>query len=544
MEKGIGIGIEDFKKVINENSFYIDKTKWIEEILKDKSIIKLFTRPRRFGKTLNMSTLKYFFDIKNKDENRKLFNGLDIEKSNYISEQGKYPVIFISMKGIKAQNWNIYLSEIKILLRTLYEEFSYVKDVLSPSEQIEFDKIWFKKDDGEYSNALKNLTAYLYKYYKKEVILLIDEYDNPLITAYEYHYYDDALPFFKVFYGEALKTNPYLKMGIMTGIIRVIKAGIFSDLNNLKVYSILNEKYSDFFGFTQNEVENALKDFNIEYELPDVKSWYDGYKFGNSDVYNPWSILNFLTDKKLIPYWIDTSDNYLINKTLKNASSDTMEALQKLFSGESFEENINGNSDLSVLFDDEEIWELFLFSGYLTIDEKIGEDYENVYALRLPNREVKEFFKQKFIDVNFGESLFRNTMEALKKNKIEGFEKYLQNILLKSTSYYDTSNEDFYHGLILGMTLYLDRDYYVTSNRESGLGRYDVIIEPKNKNNRGFILEFKVAKSEKELDKVSKEAIEQIIDKKYDTLLKERGVKDITLVGIAFFGKILKVSYK
>ena len=513
MEKGIGIGIEDFKKVINENSFYIDKTKWIEEILKDKSIIKLFTRPRRFGKTLNMSTLKYFFDIKNKDENRKLFNGLDIEKSNYISEQGKYPVIFISMKGIKAQNWNIYLSEIKILLRTLYEEFSYVKDVLSPSEQIEFDKIWFKKDDGEYSNALKNLTAYLYKYYKKEVILLIDEYDNPLITAHRYDYYDDALPFFKVFYGEALKTNPYLKMGIMTGIIRVIKAGIFSDLNNLKVYSILNEKYSDFFGFTQNEVENALKDFNIEYELPDVKSWYDGYKFGNSDVYNPWSILNFLTDKKLIPYWIDTSDNYLINKTLKNASSDTMEALQKLFSGESVEENINGNSDLSVLFDDEEIWELFLFSGYLTIDEKIGEDYENVYALRLPNREVKEFFKQKFIDVNFGESLFRNTMEALKKNKIEGFEKYLQNILLKSTSYYDTSNEDFYHGLILGMTLYLDKDYYVTSNRENGLGRYGVIIKPKNKNNRGFILEFKVAKSEKELDKVSKEAIEQIIIK-------------------------------
>ena len=286
-----------------------------------------------------------------------------------------------------------------------------------------------------------------------------------------------------------------------------------------------------------------MKDFNIEYELPDVKAWYDGYKFGNSDVYNPWSILNFLTDKKLIPYWIDTSDNYLINKTLKNASSDTMEALQKLFSGESVEENINGNSDLSILFDEEEIWELFLFSGYLTIDEKIGEDYENVYTLRLPNREVKEFFKQKFIDVNFGESLFRNTMEALKKNKIDNFEKYLQNILLKSTSYYDTSNEDFYHGLILGMTLYLDRDYYVTSNRESGLGRYDVIVEPKNRNNRGYILEFKVAKIEKDLEKVSKEAIEQIIDKKYDTQLKERGIKDITLLGIAFFGKILKVSH-
>ncbi|ALF18638.1 AAA family ATPase [Fusobacterium animalis] len=542
--KKIPIGVDDFKKLIENNAYYIDKTKFIADILDDAAEVKLFTRPRRFGKTLNMSTLKYFFDINNAVENRKLFNGLDIEKSEYISEHGKYPVIFISMKGIKATTWLASLFAIKGLIAELYNEFEFIRDILNKAELEKFDKIWLKKDDGEYENALKNLTAFLYKYYKKEVILLIDEYDNPLITAHKYDFYEEALSFFKVFYGEALKTNPYLKMGVMTGIIRVIKAGIFSDLNNLSVYSILNDFYSDFFGFTQDEVKKALKDFNIEYELPDVKAWYDGYKFGNSDVYNPWSILKFLQFKKLIPYWIDTSDNYLINKTLKNASSDTMEALQKLFSGESVEENINGNSDLSILFDEEEIWELFLFSGYLTIDEKIGEDYENVYALRLPNREVKEFFKQKFIDVNFGESLFRNTMEALKKNNIDNFEKYLQNIILKSASYYDGKNEDFYHGLILGMTLYLDRDYYVTSNRESGLGRYDVIVEPKNKNNRGFILEFKVTKIEKDLEKVSKEAIEQIIDKKYDTQLKERGIKDITLIGIAFFGKILKVSYK
>ena len=544
MRKKIPIGVDDFKKLIENNAYYIDKTKFIADILDDAAEVKLFTRPRRFGKTLNMSTLKYFFDIQNADENRKLFNGLDIEKSEYFSEQGKHPVIFISMKGIKAITWKDYLYDLKILIGDLYNEFEFIRDVLNESELNSFNKIWLKEDVAEYKNALKNLTAFLYKYYKKEVILLIDEYDNPLITAHRYDFYDEALSFFKVFYGEALKTNSYLKMGIMTGIIRVIKAGIFSDLNNLKVYSILNEQYSDFFGFTQSEVENALKDFNIEYELPDVRSWYDGYKFGNSDVYNPWSILNFLTDKKLIPYWIDTSDNYLINKTLKNASSDTMEALQKLFSGESVEENISGNSDLSILFDEEEIWELFLFSGYLTIDEKIGEDYENVYALRLPNREVKEFFKQKFIDMNFGESLFRNTMEALKKNNIDNFEKYLQNIIIKSASYYDGKNEDFYHGLILGMTLYLDRDYYVNSNRESGLGRYDVIIEPKNKNNRGYILEFKVVKDEKDLENTTKEAIEQIIDKKYDTSLKERGIKDITLIGIAFFGKIIKVNYQ
>ena len=541
--KKIPIGVDDFKKLIENNALYIDKTKFIIELLDDAAEVKLFTRPRRFGKTLNMSTLKYFFDIKNANENRKLFNGLDIEKSVYISEQGKYPVIFISMKGIK-KDWEHCLYDLKGLIGDLYNEFEYIREVLNESELNTFNKIWLKEDIAEYKNALKILTTYLYKYYKKEVILLIDEYDTPLITSYKYGYYDEALPFFKVFYGEALKTNPYLKMGIMTGIIRVIKAGIFSDLNNLSVYSILNDFYSNFFGFTQNEVENTLKYFNIENEIPEIKSWYDGYKFGNSNVYNPWSILKFLQLKKLIPYWIDTSDNFLINQILKNVNSDTMETLQKLFSGESVKENINGNSDLSVLLGDEEVWELLLFSGYLTIDEKIGEDYENVYTLRLPNREVKEFFKQKFIDINFGESLFRNTMESLKKNKIEDFEKYLQNILLKSTSYNDTKNEDFYHGLILGMTLFLDRDYYINSNKESGLGRYDVIIEPKNKNNRGFILEFKVVKDEENLDKVSKNAIKQLIDEKYDTQLKERGIKDITLVGIAFLKKLLKVSYK
>ena len=542
--KKIPIGVDDFKKLIENNALYIDKTKFITELLDDAAEVKLFIRPRRFGKTLNISTLKYFFDIKNASENRKLFNGLDIEKSVYISEQGKYPVIFISMKGIKTKNWEHCLYDLKGLIGDLYNEFEYIREVLNESELNTFNKIWLKEDIAEYKNALKILTTYLYKYYKKEVILLIDEYDTPLITAYKYGYYDEALLFFKVFYGEALKTNPYLKMGIMTGIIRVIKAGIFSDLNNLRVYSILNRQYSDFFGFTQSEVENALKYFSIENEIPEVKSWYDGYKFGDSDVYNPWSILNFLTDKKLIPYWIDTSDNFLINQILKSVNSDTMETLQKLFSGESIEENINGNSDLSVLLGDEEVWELLLFSSYLTIDEKIGEDYENVYTLRLPNREVKEFFKQKFIDINFGESLFRNTMESLKKNKIEDFEKYLQNILLRSTSFNDIKNEDFYHGLILGISLFLDKDYYVNSNKESGLGRYDIIIEPKNKNSRGFILEFKVVKEEEDLNKVSKKAIEQIINKKYDTQLKERGIKNITLVGIAFFKKLLKVSYK
>ena len=542
--KKIPIGIDDFKKIRENDYYYIDKTNFIEEIGKNVGKTLLFTRPRRFGKTLNMSMLKYFFDIKNKEENKKLFQDLYIEKSDFFQEQGAYPVVYISLKGIKADTWESSFFLIKSLISSIYNEFEYIREKLNESQLDSFNKVWLKKDDGEYRNALKNLTSFLYEYYKKEVILLIDEYDSPLINAYEHGYYDKAIVFFQVFYGEALKTNPYLRMGIMTGIIRVIKAGIFSDLNNLKVYSILEKEYSDFYGFTQEEVEKALKDFNIEYELPEVKAWYDGYRFGNSDVYNPWSILNFIQSEELRPYWIETSGNFLINNVLKNVSTETIEVLENLFNGISMEENISGNSDLSVLMGEDEIWELLLFSGYLTIDEKIGESYEDIYTLRLPNREVKEFFRKKFIDVNFGESTFRKSMEALKKNNIKDFEKYLQNILLKSTSFHDTKSEIFYHSLILGMMFYLDRDYIVKSNEESGLGRYDVSIEPRNKNNRAYILEFKVTKNEQDLEKESKEAIEQIISKKYDTSLKERGVKGIVFLGIAFCGKLVKVNYR
>ena len=540
--KKIPIGVENFKEIINNNCYYVDKTKFIEEILNDGSKIKLFTRPRRFGKTLNMSTIKHFFDIKNNEENRKLFNNLDIEKSVYIKEQGQYPVIFISMKGIKDITWEEAKSSLKILISKLYSEFKYLLDDLD-----EFDLPRFKKylladiDFANLKNALEFLTRVLYEKHKKEVILLIDEYDSPLISAYEHNYYDEAINFFKVFYGEALKTNDYLKMGIITGIIRVIKAGIFSDLNNLRVYSILDKQYSDFFGFTEKEVEKMLIDFNIEYNLPEVKSWYDGYKFGDTEVYNPWSILNFVQNRELEGYWIGTSGNFLIKEVLKDSNSEINISLEKLFNGEKIEEVITGNSDLSSLLSYHKIWELLLFSGYLTVDKKITK---NTYSLRLPNREVKEFFKDEFIDITFGASEFRKTMEALKNNKIEEFERNLQNILLKSTSYMDGKNENFYHGLFLGMSFYLDNKYSVKSNRETGLGRYDVLIEPNSKKERAFILEFKVADSNENLEKFSKEALEQIINKKYDIELVEKDVKDITYIGIAFYKKQLKICYK
>ena len=539
--KRLAIGIDDFRKIIKEDCYYVDKTKFIADVLQDASNVKLFTRPRRFGKTLNMSMLKYFFDVRESEENRKLFNGLDIEKSKYIDEQGKYPTILISLKSIKYETWEESLEQLKSLISNLYNEFEYIRESLNESEIELFNDIWFKKENGEYANSLKNLTSFLYKYYKKEVVLLIDEYDIPLITAHKYGYYDEIINFYKIFLGEALKTNQYLKMGVLTGIIRVIRTGIFSDLNNLKVYSILEKKYSEFFGFTEEEVKEALQFFDIEEELVNVKYWYDGYKFGDSELYNPWSIINFLDGRELKSYWVGTSENFLIKNILENSTSRTNEILEKLFNEEEVEEAITGTSDLSILMDSKEVWELLLFSGYLTVKEKIDED---IYSLKLPNMEVKKLFKKEFINVHFGIGLFRKTMEALKSLKFNDFEKYFQEIMLKSTSNWDTSKEAFYHGLSLGMLSYLDNDYYVTSNFEAGFGRYDVVLEPKNKNNRAFILEFKVTDDENKLEKLSEEAIKQIEEKRYDINLKSRGIKEITFVGVAFYGKKLKVSYK
>ena len=537
--KRLAIGIDDFKKIIKEDCYYIDKTKFIEDILEDGSGVKLINRPRRFGKTINITTLKYFFDIKNAEENRKLFNNLYIEKSKYIEEQGKYPVIFLSLKEIKGKTWEEMLEEIKNYIKGLYNDFEYVREILNESELKTFDTIWLKKEGADYSNSIKDLTKFLYKYYKQEVILLIDEYDVPLIEAYLNNYYSDAISFFKIFLGRALKTNQYLKMGIMTGIIRVIKAGIFSDLNNLSVYTILDNDYNEDFGLTEKEVEQALKDYNIFEELNDVKFWYDGYKIGNKEVYNPWSIINFLKNKELKGFWIKTSGNQLIKKVLEDATPDVNEGLLKLFNGEDVEEVVTGTSDLSNLLNYRDVWELLVFSGYLTIKEKI--DRRN-YILKIPNQEIREFFKDEFIDLYFGESKLKKILNALKENNIEDFERIFQNMLLNSVSTWDTSKEAFYHGLSFGMLSYLDGEYYVTSNFESGYGRYDIIAEPRNKNKRGFVIESKIVKDEKDLEKMSKEAIEQIKNKKYDTQLKERGIKEITLLGLAFCGKRMKVS--
>ncbi|PGH24406.1 AAA family ATPase [Fusobacterium animalis] len=543
--KRIPIGLSDFKHLIEEDFYYFDKTNFIEQVIQDGAQVKLFTRPRRFGKTLNMSMLKYFFDIKEAEENRKLFKNLYIEKTNSFKEQGKYPVIFLSLKDLKATTWEEMEKDIKSTIASLFLEYEDLYYELGEFDKPLFKKIAIKEVDIEnLKDALKVLVKILYKKYNEKVVVLIDEYDSPLVSAYINGYYEKVKNFFKTFYSTVLKDNTCLQMGVLTGIIRVIKAGIFSDLNNLRTYTILSDDYTDSYGLTEEEVEKSLKDYGLEYEISKVKDWYDGYKFGDSEVYNPWSILNFLQDKELRAYWVDTSGNDLIKNVLKMTNKNIITALERLFNGEGLRQNLSGTSDLSKILSDDEIWELLLFSGYLTIEEKIDQDN---YILRLPNKEVKSLFRKTFIETYIARgSKLSFLMESLIGNKIEDYEENLQEILLTSVSYNDTKkgNEAFYHGLIMGMGLYLEGEYITKSNIESGLGRYDFSVEPKNKNKRAFIMEFKSTDSVEKLEEVSKEALKQIEAKKYDISLKQNGIKEITYLGIAFCGKQIKMSYK
>lgn len=390
-QKRLGLGVDDFKKIRTLDYYYIDKTKFIEDILLDGADIKLLCRPRRFGKTLNMSTLRYFFDIENKEENRKLFNGLYIENSPMISEQGKYPVIFISFKGINTLTFENLIERIKDRISTLYRSYSFLIEKLNEFEIEKFKNITNSNIDTiQLKSSLLFLTSILYKYYNEKVIVLIDECDSPIISAYENGYYNEAINFFNGFYGKVLKTNEYLHMGVLTDIVRVAQAGIFSDLNNIENYTILNKKYSQHFGLLENEVEKALQDYNVSYKLDEVKSWYNGYKFGDSEVYNPLSILKFLSTQELGAYWIDTFENTLIKKLLKSSDKFVFDTLNNLADGKETVVYISQNITLENNPSSDVLWELLLFSGYLTVKEKIDM---NVYFVRIPNNEVITFFK-------------------------------------------------------------------------------------------------------------------------------------------------------
>ena len=371
---------------------------------------------------------------------------------------------------------------------------------------------------------------------------MIDEYDNPLIAANRKGYYKEAINFFRDFLSSTLKTNSYLKTGILTGIVQVAKEGIFSGLNNVRTYNILGDKFNTFFGLTQTEVEKALKYFELEYEIEDVKKWYDGYTFGDKEIYNPWSILNYLSDKKLQSYWVNTSDNALIYDNLENSTIDVFNDLETLFNGKEIKKEISPFFTFEELSKFDGIWQLMVYSGYLKISEKLANDE---YSLKIPNYEIQTFFRKGFIDKFLvSENQFNPMMRALLDGNIEEFEERLQNIFLLNTSFHNLKGEKVYHSLFLGMLIWLRDRYEVTSEGERGHGRYDALLTPLNKISPAFIFEFKVSKTIKGLNAKAEEALKQIKEKKYDVGLKEKGISKVYRIGIAFKGKNVKVKYE
>ena len=557
-KKKLPIGLSDFKEIIEYDYYYFDKTKFIENILEDRSKVKLFTRPRRFGKTLNISMLKYFFDVENKEENKKLFEGLNISKSEYFNKQGEFPVISISFKDYNEKKWESGFREVKGIIERLYTKYKYLTEKMDEIEVEKFNSIRRTLDLADWKNSLLNLSKYLYEYYGKKVIVLIDEYDQPIINSYINGYYNETIDFFKSFYGSVLKDNEYLEMSVITGILRVAKENIFSGLNNLEVHTILDSEFTEYFGIMENEVEDALKDFGLEYELEDVQKWYNGYLFGDTKVYNPWSIINLLKKGKLRPYWVNTSSNGLIQLYLEKLKNEIFDEFSRLLNKENIFETINDSmtfGNLEANFE-KNIWNLFFHSGYLTLAKKNDEDEEEVY-LKIPNEEILKMFSKMFIEVYFRDSNnFSKFTNALKSGDIEKFKFELNKILLENTGIFDVNGnykEQFYHGLILGLILKLRNEYEITSNGFAGKGRYDLLLKPKNilGGREGIIFELKIVnlveKLEKDnlkekLEKECEIALRQIDEKKYSSVLRNAGIEKVLKIGIAFFGKEFEVK--
>lgn len=559
MLKGLPIGREDFKEIRENSFYYVDKTKYIEELLLDGTQVKLFCRPRRFGKTLSMSTLRYFFDIKNGEENRKLFDELYISNSPMMSEQGKYPVIFITMKGVSNSNFKEAFERIADKVSTLYRNYTFLLEKLDEYEKEKFSSIVSENCNFiQLSSSLRFLTELLYKYYNQKVILLIDEYDSPILSAVEKGYYTEMKDFLRAFYGDALKTNEYLQMGVLTGIIRVTQAGIFSDLNNIENYTILKKSYSQYFGLLEAEVEEALRYYGIEYKLDEVRAWYDGYNFAGTEVYNPLSILKYIKEKELESYWINTSGNALIMEIIANSDDRVIKDLEKLFEEKELETAVDLELDMGKSLLESDIWSLMLSSGYLTIKEKI--DRKN-YIIKIPNKEIRTFFKDAFIKMVFkGTRYVEDVKRALLTKDLESFEIAFQNMVLESISFHNTTlnmkkeegkeidelaySEVPYQMFMLGFLTSMQDKFFVTPEQESGLGRADILLEPKNKNGVGYILEIKATRKNNRISNLAKRAHKQIDSKIYETELRKRGVVDIVKIGIAFRGKEVEFHYE
>ena len=550
--KKIPIGLSDFKEIIESKYFFIDKSLLIKDIDEGSKII-LYPRPRRFGKTLNLSMLKYFYDIK--ENNRELFNGLNIEKEETMKKQGKYPVIFITFKDVKALNINNCMLKLKDEIRRMFNEHIYLleSDVLNESEKVMFNSILNGNADiSKYENSLKNLSEYLTRYYEEKTVILIDEYDMPLHSSYAYGYYEEMVMFIRNLLSGALKDNVNIEKAVLTGILRVAKESIFSGLNNLDVNSLIHKNSGDKFGFLEKEVEEIMKNYKIEEKINEVKNWYNGYNFGGFTIYNPWSILNYIDERKLRPYWVNTSGNELIKDLLGKADEYVKQDLNELIEGKSIRKKVEDNIVYSDIEKSEEVlWSFLLMSGYLRYDdyEKDGDFY---YAkLRVPNEEVMYLYRADIISKWFSTKHTKYNLErvlkSLAKGNINEFRKLFIEFGMSCFSYFDVSGEEpekFYHAFVLGMIVGLKEEYTIKSNRESGLGRYDIMLIPKNKKERGIIFEFKkVNKYAKEtMEKAIESAKKQIIEKQYESEMKELEIENIIKIAVVFEGKNIEME--
>ncbi|WP_160683850.1 AAA family ATPase [Clostridium sp. C2-6-12] len=556
MNKTIQIGISDFRELIERNNYFVDKSLLIKEFIENGAKIILTPRPRRFGKTLNLSMLRYFFDIREKEETKDLFRGLKIENEAEIMKlQGEYPVIFITFKNQKHINYEEFLEGMSNLISNLYREYEYLLDSTKLTENDKGKYQAYLKEEintATLQNGISDLMYYLNKHYGKKVMLFIDEYDVPIQEAYLRGYYEEMIVIIRNLLTAALKDNLYVEKSLITGILRVAKESIFSGLNNLQVNTILGFKFNEQFGFTEEELKELLKYYNLDDKCEDIRKWYNGYIFGGEVIYNPWSVLNYIDNNNagFMPYWINSSSNDLIKKLLLQGDNNMKLELEELIDGNSINKMIDDNIVMSEVEDSSEnIWSFLLMSGYLKATKTEVIRGRLNCELKIPNEEVQIFYENlivKWFKETLNNQKYNTMLTALITKDLEVFEEIFSDFVMMNMSYFDPSGkepEKVYHAFVLGMIVSLADKYEVKSNKESGYGRYDVMLIPRNPSKLGIIIEFKRIKdtSPKTMDQGVKEALDQIEENKYEAELQDRGITHIWKLAIVFKGKSVKI---